>query len=43
MENKVSWKQLEELLNWLLVQYAVIPDPNAVGGEADDEDPDSPK
>lgn len=43
MENKVSWKQLEELLNWLLVQYAVIPDPNAVSEEAEDEDSDSPK
>tara|TARA_R100001509_G_scaffold153288_1_gene114059 strand:+ start:414 stop:761 length:348 start_codon:yes stop_codon:yes gene_type:complete len=39
---KVSWKQLEELLNWLLVEYAVIPNPDEVVEEAD-EDPDSPK
>ena len=42
MENKVSWKQLEELLNWLLIQYEVIPDPDAEVTE-DEGDEDSPK
>ena len=42
MENKVSWKQLEDLLNWLLIQYEVIPDPDAEVTE-DEGDEDSPK
>ena len=43
MENKVSWKQLEELLNWLLIQYQVITDPNAPAEEAVEGDENSPK
>ena len=41
MDNKVSWKQLEELLNWLLIQYNVIPDPDAetVVAEGDEDSP----
>lgn len=42
MDNNVSWKQLEELLNWLLIQYQVIPDPEAEEVEAEGDD-DSPK
>lgn len=42
MENKVSWKQLEDLLNWLLIQYEVIPNPDAEVTE-DEGDEDSPK
>lgn len=43
LDNKVSWKQLEELLNWLLVQYDVLPDPNATEDNAEAGDSDSPK
>jgi len=41
MDNKVSWKQLEDLLNWLLIQYNVIPDPDAetVVAEGDEDSP----
>ena len=42
MDSKVSWKQLEDLLNWLLIQYNVIPDPDAeeeVGSGGDDDSP----
>ena len=42
MDNKVSWKQLEDLLNWLLIQYNVIPDPDAETVVAEG-DKDSPK
>jgi hypothetical protein len=43
MDNKVSWKQLEELLNWLLIKYEVIPDPDAVVESTEEEDSDTPK
>jgi len=43
MDRNVSWKQLEELLNWLLVQYQVIPDPDAPVEESAEGDEDSPK
>tara|TARA_B100001939_G_scaffold210164_1_gene180776 strand:- start:6897 stop:7244 length:348 start_codon:yes stop_codon:yes gene_type:complete len=41
MDAKVSWKQLEDLLNWLLIQYNVIPDPEAeeVVAEGDEDSP----
>ena len=41
LANKVSWKQLEEILNWLMIEYNVVPDPNAEPVE--DEGDDTPK
>ena len=43
MDAKVSWKQLEDLLNWLLIQYNVIPDPEAEEEVVAEGDEDSPK
>ena len=41
LANKVSWKQLEEILNWLMIEYNVVPDPNAEPVE--EEGDDTPK
>ena len=38
LANKVSWKQLEEILNWLMIEYNVVPDPNAEPVEDDGDD-----
>ena len=43
LEDGISWMQLEKVLVFLLVEYGVIPDPDAEASDAEGGEEEDPK